>query len=148
MYVARVSKETGEIEATYERSFPWPEGGSTMDDGTFFYVKIPKTVDIPDLFENNYWDFEAGDWAPRTPRPSPFAYWTATGWTVNQAEADAAIRKERDRRLRASDFTQLADVEMADPQAWVDYRQALRDVPLNNQGVSNLDAVDWPVPPS
>lgn len=57
---------------------------------------------------------------------------------------------ERDRRLVASDYTQLPDVialhDSAWLQGWVDYRQELRDLPaLVNP--SNIDNIPWPVPP-
>jgi len=63
--------------------------------------------------------------------------WTQT-WSVvdlseeqlaeatNQKAAD--IRAERNDKLSASDWTQLADAPV-DKQAWADYRQALREVP-------------------
>jgi hypothetical protein len=38
------------------------------------------------------------------------------------------IRAERNARLAASDWTQVADAPV-DKQAWADYRQALREVP-------------------
>ncbi|GAB7022171.1 tail fiber assembly protein [Salidesulfovibrio brasiliensis] len=58
------------------------------------------------------------------------------------AEA-VTVRKERDERLRLSDWTQLADAPLDDAQktAWADYRQALRDVP---QQTGFPDVVEWP----
>ena len=38
------------------------------------------------------------------------------------------VRAERDRRLQASDWTQLPDVPLSTKEAWAAYRQALRDV--------------------
>jgi len=57
---------------------------------------------------------------------------------------------ERDRRLVATDYTQLPDVialhDSAWLQGWVDYRQELRDLPaLVNP--SNIDNIPWPMPP-
>lgn len=57
---------------------------------------------------------------------------------------------ERDKRLVATDYTQLPDVivlhDSAWLQGWVDYRQELRDLPaLVNP--SNIDNIPWPVPP-
>lgn len=41
------------------------------------------------------------------------------------------LRRERDRRLAASDWTQLADAPLTDKQrsAWAAYRRKLRDLP-------------------
>jgi hypothetical protein len=62
--------------------------------------------------------------------------WTQT-WAVTDASADeieartvaqaSAMRSDRNARLAASDWTQLADAPV-DSAAWASYRQALRDV--------------------
>jgi len=58
------------------------------------------------------------------------------------ARADK-VRAERDRRLRESDWAALPDVPAAD--AWLEYRQALRDVP---QQSGFPDEVVWPEVPN
>jgi len=45
---------------------------------------------------------------------------------ANQAKS---VRDERNRKLTASDWTQVADAPV-DQAAWAAYRQALRDIPL------------------
>ena len=65
---------------------------------------------------------------------------------ARQAHAARAARADRNRRLRESDWTQLADTVL-DAEAmvlWQSYRQALRDVP---QQAGFPDGVDWPLPP-
>ncbi|PIW54632.1 MAG: hypothetical protein COW16_10335 [Sphingomonadales bacterium CG12_big_fil_rev_8_21_14_0_65_65_10] len=54
----------------------------------------------------------------------------------------AARRGERDRRLAASDWTQLPDAPLTEAEraAWASYRQALRDLDLTGTG--------WPEAPS
>ncbi|WP_319469371.1 tail fiber assembly protein [uncultured Pseudodesulfovibrio sp.] len=62
-----------------------------------------------------------------------------------RAEAEAVkVRAERDRRLRACDWTVLPDCPLAEVRKteWADYRQALRDVP--QQG-GFPEVIDWPV---
>jgi len=56
------------------------------------------------------------------------------------------IRAERDRLLAASDWTQVADAPLTaeKKQAWVVYRQALRDIP---QDFPTPDDVVWPEAP-
>jgi hypothetical protein len=54
--------------------------------------------------------------------------------------AATAVRAERDRLLRASDWTQVADAPV-DQEAWALYRQALRDVP---EQAGFPGAVEWP----
>jgi hypothetical protein len=64
---------------------------------------------------------------------------------VDEAARDeataAAIRAKRDRLLRASDWTQVADAPV-DQEAWALYRQALRDVP---EQAGFPGTVEWPV---
>jgi hypothetical protein len=54
------------------------------------------------------------------------------------------IRQQRDSLLKESDWVGLSDVEISNKQAWLDYRQALRDIP---QTFSNPSEVVWPVKP-
>jgi len=53
-------------------------------------------------------------------------------------------RGERDRLLDESDWTQLPDAPVADTQAWVNYRQQLRDVPQQEGFPTDID---WPTKP-
>ena len=58
------------------------------------------------------------------------------------------LRKERTSRLLATDYTIAADYPHPTPeikQLWLDYRQALRDLPANT--VDPLNPI-WPTPPS
>jgi hypothetical protein len=60
-----------------------------------------------------------------------------------EAAQAAAVRSERNARLAACDWTQLADAPV-DDLAWAAYRQELRDVP--NQPGFPWD-VQWPAKP-
>ncbi len=54
------------------------------------------------------------------------------------------VRKERDQALADSDWRFMSDQSPLDE--WVDYRQALRDLPQDNDTAN--DAADhWPTPP-
>lgn len=54
------------------------------------------------------------------------------------------VRAHRDAALAASDWRALKDVTL--PNAWKEYRQALRDLPQNHS--ESNDAADaWPTPP-
>lgn len=59
-------------------------------------------------------------------------------------ETARRVRAERDQRLAASDWTQLADASVSRTD-WAAYRQALRNVP--EQDGFPL-SVDWPTPPT
>lgn len=54
-----------------------------------------------------------------------------------------ALRDERNARLTATDWTQVADAPV-DQSAWANYRQALRDLPENT--VDPFNPV-WPTKP-
>lgn len=54
-----------------------------------------------------------------------------------------SVRRNRDRLLTASDWTQVADAPV-DQAAWATYRQALRDVP---QQAGFPDNITWPEVP-
>lgn len=53
------------------------------------------------------------------------------------------IRSTRNILLQHSDWTQLPDVPLATKEAWVAYRQALRDVTLQPDPFN----ITWPQPP-
>lgn len=58
----------------------------------------------------------------------------------------ANIRAQRDKLLRATDYTQMPDLPI-DPERraeWAVYRQALRDLPASPE---ILDQLSWPIPP-
>jgi len=61
------------------------------------------------------------------------------------------LRKERDRLLAETDWVTLKAVDASNdglgiqlPQVWVDYRQALRDLPANTSDPANPT---WPLKP-
>jgi hypothetical protein len=66
--------------------------------------------------------------------------------SVRDAEAWDRVRVERDARLAACDWTQVADAPLtaSEKTAWADYRQSLRDVP---QDFDTPDDVVWPEQP-
>ena len=88
------------------------------------------------------------------PKPAPWlTFDAATGAWLDlrspeevdaaSAEAWAALRAERDRRLAASDWTQLPDATV-NRDAWAAYRSALRALPeITSDPLSPL----WPAPP-
>ena len=68
--------------------------------------------------------------------------------TIAAAEVDAKwkeIRAKRDGLLTASDWAAMPDSPVADKQAWLDYRTALRDLPQTFS--ADPDSVVWPVVP-
>ncbi len=72
--------------------------------------------------------------------------YAAGAWVPDDASAWQFARMHRDRLLAACDWTTLADVPLTEEKraAWMDYRQALRDM------TSQPDprALVWPVAPA
>lgn len=85
----------------------------------------------PDEFEGRwFWVYNVVDWAD-----DAIAAATEQQWK--------SVRDERNRKLYASDWTQLPDAPV-DASVWAAYRQALRDV--TNQ--SDPYAITWPEVPA
>jgi len=69
-----------------------------------------------------------------------------TAYRANiDARASANIRVERDRKISECDWTQINDSPLKDESKWIDYRQALRDVPTQD-GFPHT--VTWPTKPT
>jgi len=71
---------------------------------------------------------------------------------LQAAEPLRLLRLERDRLIQQTDWRATVDYPNPDKQAWLDYRQALRDLPetaepqLDENG--QLTNVIWPTPPT
>ena len=79
-------------------------------------------------------------------RPSENHQWQNGTWVYVAPSADvlaAAARAKRNRLLTASDWTQIADAPV-DKTAWTTYRQALRDIP---QQENFPKSILWPSKP-
>ena len=77
-------------------------------------------------------------------KPSPYHQfdYMAKEW-VADSQIWSFIRVKRDELLTKSDYTQFPDVILSNKQAWMDYRQALRDVTTQTDPFN----IVWPVAP-
>lgn len=91
---------------------------------------------MPDRPIGDHWDFDAASESWIDPRPA----------AEIEAEQIAELRRERDRRLAASDWTQMPDAPLSPTlrEAWRIYRQALRDMP----DTQDPAAPEWPSIPT
>jgi hypothetical protein len=64
---------------------------------------------------------------------------------IRKKDQEEQIRGQRNEKLFQSDWTMLSDAPIEDHQAWVDYRQALRDVTTQEDYPW---VVIWPEPPN
>jgi hypothetical protein len=121
------------IASYYDADAPMSYGGPWGDSTQFTHVVVPNEMD-PDcvVVVDNEGILEAQE---------------------DQALLDAkeerqweALRKERDKRLAESDWTQIMDSPLSTEarDAWIIYRQELRDIPENTEDPANPD---WPERP-
>ena len=64
---------------------------------------------------------------------------------LEAAEPMRLLRRDRNQKLKISDWTQGSDVPNAIKTAWAKYRQQLRDLPANTSDPNNPI---WPTEPS
>ncbi len=75
---------------------------------------------------------------------------------LETAEPFLLLRRERNRLIAETDWTQLKDIDLdiIRERNWKNYRQALRDLPaksnpkLNSMGGLDMSSVTWPTIPS
>ena len=79
-----------------------------------------------------------------TPEETAVYQAALAAWDAGENDRQsAAVRADRNARLAATDWTQIAD-STADKPAWATYRQSLRDVPSQ---VGFPQSVTWPQEP-
>lgn len=89
--------------------------------------------------------------APPEEQAGFYRRWTGEAWEQVAIPSTPApqlaeqARADRTRLLYQSDWTQLADVPIANKAAWATYRQALRDIPAQAGFPENIT---WPEPPN
>lgn len=130
----------------------------TLTDLRFANPSVKFPAEITDAIAAEYHCFPV---QPTEPDPAPagkknertlpenvdgmwFERWELIDLTAEETEAQwSVIRTERNARLAASDWTQLADASLTDVQKleWVTYRQALRDLPMTQSDPFNII---WP----
>ena len=101
-------------------------------------------------FPGREWSLSGNDYASlimHDDGPKPTKKTLDDKWVQVQHDVKwEAVRAERDRRLTASDWSQMPDNALAAPAiaAWAAYRQQLRDIP---QDYNDPDLVVWPEKP-
>ena len=104
-------------------------------------------------FMTNYWfNIETASFVKvKSEQPNEYAVYDPKEetWTWDAASVLVDIRRERDSKLKMSDWTQLSDTNLTAEQkaAAVDYRRELRDVTKDIGNPVNAAAIDWPTVP-
>lgn len=103
----------------------------------------------------DYIEWADAEWGPNEYKPT----WGEINPVIAQlraAEPARLMREERDRRLALSDWVVVKSLEdgVEIPQAWKNYRQALRDLPATSSpqcwptDILIMESVNWPTPPN
>lgn len=87
-------------------------------------------------------DAKTGESIVREMNDAEYAEWLNEA-PERELQRAASVRADRNKRLKDSDWTQVADAPV-DQAAWATYRQALRDVPAQ---AGFPWEVQWPTQP-
>lgn len=104
-------------------------------------------------FMTNYWfNMTDGTFVKvESAQPNEYAVYDAEkkSWSWDAALVLVDIRRERDSKLKLSDWTQLGDTTLTDSQKTEasEYRTKLRDVTKDLDNPVNTAAVSWPTVP-
>ena len=94
------------------------------------------------------YDYSGIQWSDERPKPTEEEI-QAKIVELEAAEPMRLLRLERDRLIQQTDWRFRSDLTPS--QEWIDYCQALRDLPANSEPQldenGNLTNVNWPVPP-
>ena len=108
---------------------------------------IVSSLNWAEVKDNKFYHLEAGVLieTPASPGATYKFDYVTNIWrdTRTQEEMWKAIRLERAVLLKASDWTQMLDVQLPNKEAWAVYRQALRDI-TNQTDPFNIT---WPTAP-
>lgn len=92
------------------------------------------------------------NWLTLKERPSLYHSWNGSDWEVTPESEEkrlvdlaTAVRQQRDALLTQSDWTQLEDSPLKDDTAWLNYRQALRDI---TEQPGFPEEIIWPKAPN
>ena len=142
---AVIDKENGEVVATMHMNSTDISDGADYGDG--FFVKDITSEYNPDSFIiTKYW---SDGWQNLPEKPQGSYKLEGGAWVFNQVEFLAILRADRNNKLLASDWTQIADSPLSGEAKaeWATYREALRNVPANNQSATSTEGVSWPTEP-
>jgi hypothetical protein len=110
------------------------------------YIEVPAET-LNNVVETHY--VADGVLVEKAPRPtdSSFYVWSPNTWAFDADAFLAVVRRDRNKRLSATDWTQVADAPLTEEQvsAYRTYRQALRDITDNLDGTERLlTDISWP----
>ena len=120
-------------------------GFSGMGESNFTNTDNKRLFDIPEGVDVHTHYIIDGSFVAFPDRPDKYYQWdwVSLSWIPNVIAAKYIARKERDSLLGSCDWTQLPDVPIETRELWLEYRQALRDITLQE----DLFNIVWPIKP-
>ena len=132
-------------------------GNDSMYGDNFFYdgylaKHFAVDFDLKTYSKTNYWNFSSSEWVERDSKPGSYWKWESNMWIFYKPELLQDIRIQRNAKLYACDWTQVADSGLPEEKVleWRAYRQELRDFieVFAASGAIELSEAVWPTPPS
>tara|TARA_B100000085_G_C18518841_1_gene502827 strand:- start:499 stop:1005 length:507 start_codon:yes stop_codon:yes gene_type:complete len=158
--VVYTDSTTGEIQQSIISQPVNPPEGILSSDNSICIVHIMSDWTFPSGYsewahwgEDYYRDIQNEAWVYRGPRPNKASSWDGNNWVTNQTNWMTYIRYLRTQKLSASDWTQVADVNLTTAQkdAAASYRAELRNLPAvisaNPSAYNTEDTIPWPTAP-
>jgi len=146
--LAYVDQGTGQIVSVSSVSVSAPshEDGNIVDG--FLVKDISFAGTSWQTFGKDHW-WDGGEWVERGEQPTQYHSWLNGEWVFVQSSFETSVRNIRDQLLQQSDWTQIPDAPLSTDMknAWAGYRQELRDITSNLEGLTSLEDVNWPEPP-
>ncbi len=152
--IEQISAIASRIAGSWERIPTHPIALTIPEEGTLsvepeLYLPFEPNPQYEAEPEIDPWtqDLIPGDIESPTQETIPWIVYDLTEEEVALRESTAAagVREQRDWQLLKSDHIFCSDVEIEDRDAWLVYRQALRDLPTQPNFPKEID---WPVPPN
>ena len=157
-YVAYVTIRTGQINRCSAPQYNTPSNGIVVDDGISLVVYVTEDnmpegcANMAQLRNEYTYDMTEHKFVHIGLPPNPHAEWNPeTGdWSWDTELLEQDVRRERNRLLTLSDWTQMSDSPLSTDMkdAWATYRQELRDITNALDGIQSLEDVPWPNTPA
>jgi len=128
-------------------------GFSEIPDGAPLPEGVARRVFLdapPPEHRTHYWDGQRFHPMGEPPSHAHRFNFKSKTWALDLTLALEMVRQRRDELLAASDWITLRSHERGTPvpQQWLDYRQALRDIPATVTDEQSMMAMAWPQAPT
>lgn len=146
---AFADKVTGEVDTILDVGLLATQYVDGQETDTHILLDVTDRDDVSIILDQRL--YLNGEWRPRPTRPGIYHSWDHEQqlWVFNAGIFLLDVRSTRDKKLLASDWTQMPDSPLTSEQrtAWATYRQALRELPATLTVEETMEEIAWPTPP-